>query len=138
MTYAGDLTPHEAWDILAQDPKAVLVDVRTPEEWRYVGVPDTAELGKDTHFVSWVTAQGQQNSSFIDELRNAGLDGAEPRPVIFLCRSGQRSVAAANAATAAGRGPAYNVLQGFEGGIDPTGHRGASGWKAIGLPWKQS
>jgi rhodanese-related sulfurtransferase len=47
-------------------------------------------------------------------------------------------VAAAKAATAAGLGPAYNVLEGFEGGLDSEGHRGRTGWRARGLPWRQS
>ncbi|MGZ4527583.1 MAG: rhodanese-like domain-containing protein, partial [Mycobacterium sp.] len=59
------------------------------------------------------------------------------RPVIFLCRSGQRSIGAAEAATAVGIAPAYNVLDGFEGHLDAHGHRGETGWRAIGLPWRQ-
>ncbi len=136
MTYAGDITPQEAWDLLASNSDAVLVDVRTPEEWRYVGVPDTAELGKDPAFIPWVSADGVVNPEFVAQLQQAGVSADDP--VLFLCRSGQRSIAAANAATAAGLGPAYNVLQGFEGGIAHDGHRGASGWKATGLAWKQS
>jgi rhodanese-related sulfurtransferase len=58
--------------------------------------------------------------------------------VLFLCRSGQRSIGAAQAATAASLGPAYNITEGFEGPLDTDRHRGGSGWKASGLPWKQS
>ena len=39
--------------------------------------------------------------------------------------------------TAAGLGPAYNILDGFEGGHDADGHRTVSGWKNAGLPWRQ-
>ncbi len=56
---------------------------------------------------------------------------------MFLCRSGVRSVAAAQTATAAGLGPSYNVLDGFEGPSDAEGHRGAQGWRSEGLPWRQ-
>jgi rhodanese-related sulfurtransferase len=60
-------------------------------------------------------------------------------PVAFLCRSGVRSVAAAELVTAAGFARAYNVAEGFEGPVDGAGHRGgAAGWKAAGLPWRQS
>ena len=45
--------------------------------------------------------------------------------------------AAADALTAAGLGPAYNILDGFEGGFDAAGHRSVSGWKNAGLPWRQ-
>jgi len=59
--------------------------------------------------------------------------------VLFLCRSGGRSHDAAVAATAAGFGACYNVLQGFEGDRDPDAHRNTvGGWRAAGLPWSQS
>jgi rhodanese-related sulfurtransferase len=78
-----------------------------------------------------------RNDGFLDELAAAGV--AKDAPVLFLCRSGVRSVAAAEAATAVGYTRAYNILQGFEGNPDGAGHRGAgSGWKVAGLPWRQS
>jgi len=136
--YAGDLTPRQAWDLLAADASAVLVDVRTDAEWRYVGVPDTSALGRRAVLVEWVTyPSGQPNPDFLASLAGAGLTPGDERPVVFLCRSGVRSVAAATAATAAGFGPAYNVLHGFEGDVGPDGHRGVQGWRADGLPWTQ-
>ncbi|MGZ9035358.1 MAG: rhodanese-like domain-containing protein, partial [Rhodospirillales bacterium] len=60
-------------------------------------------------------------------------------PVVLICRSGARSRAAAIALTAAGFGPCYNVVSGFEGDPDPLRHRGTvSGWKVEGLPWVQT
>lgn len=135
VTYAGDITPQQAWELLASDPEAVLVDVRTDAEWRFVGVPDVSSLDKPTAFVEWVDVQGARNQRFVDQLRENGVDGE--RPVVFLCRSGQRSIGAAEAATAAGIGPSYNVLDGFEGATDENGHRGVVGWRALGLPWRQ-
>ncbi|MDG3016219.1 rhodanese-like domain-containing protein [Corynebacteriales bacterium D3-21] len=135
--YAGDLTPEQSWELLRTDPTAVLVDVRTDAEWRYVGVPDLASLGRRTLFAEWVSyPAGQANSRFVEQLREQGVTA--DHPVVFLCRSGQRSIAAARAATAAGMGPSYNVLEGFEGGLDGQGHRGSTGWRARGLPWQQS
>jgi len=134
MSYAGDLTPQEAWQLLDEHPEALLVDVRTEAEWDTVGVPDVAPLGKDVAFVEWVTLPGRRpNPTFLDELEQAGLEPGQERPVVFLCRSGQRSIAAAMTATAAGLGPAYNVLEGFEG----AGGLGGSGWRAAGLPWRR-
>ena len=78
---------------------------------------------------------GAVNERFVDELRAAGVEPG--RPVYLLCRSGVRSGAAAEAATAAGLGPAYNVLEGFEGPHDAEGHRTVAGWKVAGLPWRQ-
>ncbi|EKT83736.1 rhodanese-like domain-containing protein [Rhodococcus opacus] len=138
MSYAGDITPEHAWELLRENPDAVLVDVRTDAEWKYVGVPDTTSLGRKTVLIEWVSyPMGTRNDNFVDQLKEAGIAGGENAPVIFLCRSGQRSIGAAEAATAAGIGPSYNVLDGFEGGLDAEGHRGAVGWRALGLPWRQ-
>jgi rhodanese-related sulfurtransferase len=141
--YAGDLTPQEAWDLLASDERAVLVDVRTEGEWQTIGVPDTADLAAQgaaerTAFIQWTDAFGRPNSRFLEELALAGVTPEDPRPVVFLCRSGVRSVAAASTATAAGLGPAYNVLSGFEGDVGPDGRRGHAGWRAEGLPWREA
>ena len=137
MSYAGDITPEEAWKLLADDPQAVLVDCRTEAEWRFVGVPDTATLQRDVVYVEWNRTDGSHNDGFVGDLQAAGVTPGE-RPVVFLCRSGNRSIGAAEAATAAGIAPSYNVLDGFEGNLDSEGHRGSTGWKALGLPWKQS
>ncbi|MFP5335768.1 MAG: reverse transcriptase-like protein [Actinomycetes bacterium] len=137
MSYAGDITPGQAWDLLARDPDAVLVDVRTAAEWTWVGVPDLSDLGKRLLTVEWNRwPEGTRNEEFVDELRAAGVSPGQP--IAFLCRSGQRSAAAARAATSAGLGPAYNVSDGFEGDLGSDGHRGRAGWRAEGLPWRQS
>lgn len=137
MSYAGDITPREAWKLLNDDPDAVLVDCRTAAEWRWVGVVDLSGIGRDAVYVEWNGADGTHNEGFVDQLVAAGVTPGE-RPVVFLCRSGNRSIGAAEAATAAGIGPSYNMLDGFEGNLDEQGHRGGTGWRADGLPWKQS
>ena len=136
MSYAGDLTPHEAWKLLEETPGALLVDVRTEAEWRFVGVPDVSSLGRQAALIEWVSYPSMTpNPDFVAQLQ---ATGARPgQPIVFLCRSGQRSIGAAVAATAAGLGPAYNVLEGFEGATDEHGHRGWQGWKGAGLPWQQ-
>lgn len=136
MTYAGDLTPSEAWDLLQQEPEAVLVDVRSEAEWMFVGLPDVTALGKKLVTVAWNHWPGGRNPDFLDQLADAGVDGSGP--TVFLCRSGARSRAAAVAATEAGIDPSYNVSEGFEGDLDEHGHRGTTGWRARGLPWRQS
>lgn len=135
--YASDLDPRQAWDLLASDPNAVLVDVRTSAEWQWVGGADLSGLDKHTLGVEWMTSVGEPNQRFVEQLREAGV-GPET-PVLFMCRSGARSAAAARAVTAAGYGPAYNVAEGFEGDPDAQGHRGTvNGWKVAGLAWRQS
>lgn len=135
-SYAGDVMPAEAWRILKDAPDAVLVDVRTDAEWRFVGIPDLAPVGKQVHLVQWqLFPDGRPNPDFVGTV--AGLLEMD-QPVLFLCRSGARSRAAAMALTAAGYGPCYNVAQGFEGDKDGDGHRGrVGGWKHAGLPWRQ-
>lgn len=136
MSYAGDVPPQEAYAALESDPAAVLVDVRTSAEWSYVGLPDLTGLGKRVLPVEWQRfPDGSVNERFLDQLRDAGV--TEGAPIYFLCRSGVRSAAAAEAATRAGLGPAYNVADGFEGPLDGQGHRSVSGWKVAGLPWRQ-
>jgi rhodanese-related sulfurtransferase len=145
VSYAGDITPEEAWKILSENPDAVLVDVRTDAEWKFVGVPDVSSLGRDVIFIEWNRTNGTRNENFVADLIAAGVHAANgpeaapsDRPVIFLCRSGNRSIGTAEAATAAGIGPSYNVLDGFEGNLDEHKHRGGTGWRALGLPWIQS
>ena len=135
--YAGDVSPAEAWALLARESGAVLVDVRSAPEWSFVGVPDLSSIGKKTVLVQWQTyPEMKANPDFAAALRAAGV--TPERSVIFLCRSGARSKSAAIAMTAAGYSICYNLAGGFEGPHDPQRHRGAiSGWKAAGLPWTQ-
>ena len=136
MTYAGDVTPRDAYAALRDEPDAVLVDVRTAAEWSYVGLPDLSEIQKRVVTIEWQRfPDGARNAAFVEELRAAGVTATTP--TYFLCRSGVRSVAAAEAASAQGLGPAYNVSDGFEGPHDGHGHRAVRGWKADGLPWRQ-
>lgn len=140
--YAGDVPVTDAFQALSDDPKAVLVDVRTQAEWSFVGVPDLGPLGREAVFAQWQTFPGgAPNQDFVAELdatlRGLGADGETP--VYFLCRSGGRSRSAAIAMTAAGYRNCFNVSDGFEGPLDDAGHRGqVGGWKQQGLPWRQS
>lgn len=133
--YAGDVDPQQAWEMLGSDPDAVIVDCRTEVEWSIVGVPDVSGLGRQVTFVPWMHFPIGHNERFVDDLRSAGITPGQP--VLFLCRSGRRSIGAALEATEAGLGPAYNVAEGFEGRVGPEGHRDVEGWKVRGLPWRQ-
>jgi rhodanese-related sulfurtransferase len=130
LGYAGDVPPAEAWR-RAQAGEATLVDVRTAEELHWVGrVPGVAN-------VQWsIGREGRRNEQFVAELEAVA---PRDRPVMFLCRSGARSVSAAKAATAAGYTAAWNILEGFEGPPDASWQRGKmAGWRHAGLPWEQS
>lgn len=131
LPYYGAVTPQEAHALLQASPNARLIDVRTRPEWDYVGhIPGSV-------LIEWVTyPSGARNPRFLDELRAAASDPATP--LLFLCRSGQRSDGAARAAAAAGYTMAFNMLEGFEGAKDADGHRSTlGGWRKAGLPWVQ-
>ena len=136
--YAGDVSPATAWKIHGDHKDAILIDVRTRAEWNYVGVPDLADFDKKPGLVEWqIFPSMQTNPQFVDALSGTLTDTAAP--LLFLCRSGVRSVAAAKAMSAAGYSTCLNVADGFEGPLDSLGKRGATrGWKAAGLPWRQS
>ena len=136
--YAGDVMPAVAWKILSEDKAAVLIDVRTRAEWNYVGLPDLDKLAKKPALIEWqVFPSMQPNPEFVAAL-SAALPDKEA-PLLFICRSGARSAAAAKAMSAAGYSTCLNVAEGFEGPLDGSAKRGtAGGWKAAGLPWRQT
>jgi rhodanese-related sulfurtransferase len=137
MSYAGDLKPTDAWKLLAEDKQAQLVDVRTRPEWMFVGLPDLSSLGKKVQLQSWQVFPAME----VDGNFGAAVSQQIPdrnAPILFLCRSGGRSRAAAMAMTAMGYRKCFNVAEGFEGNPDAERHRGKTGgWKAAGLPWNQ-
>ncbi len=134
----GNVSSRQAWEALQADPAAQLVDVRTTAEWSYVGIPDLSALGKRAALVAWQEfPSGEINPNFEAELTRANL--RPDQPVYFICRSGARSLAAARDASATGFSQVFNVADGFEGPPDADQHRGqVAGWKAAGLPWRQS
>ncbi len=127
--YAGDITVQAAY-AWQQAGWAVLVDIRSAAEWTFVGqVPQAIA-------VEWKSWPGMvPNPEFDAQLQAAVPVGAR---LLMLCRSGVRSIAAAQRATALGF-EAYNILEGFEGDLDAQGHRGKTGgWRHHGLPWRQT
>ncbi len=138
MAEVKNVTALEAWEILQRGSGAVLVDVRTRMEYDYVGHPKGALHIPWQEWPEWRT-----NPQFVTEARNALAHGAtripETTPVLTLCRSGKRSLAAAQALAAAGFTEVYNITEGFEGERDAEGHRNTvGGWRFRGLPWEQT
>ena len=139
--YAGDVSPREAFEALQREAKAQLIDVRTDAEWNFVGLPDLTKAGRRPLLCQWQLFPSGGNPAFLTEAKEAlsqsgYVTGAS---LYFLCRSGARSRAAAIAMTEAGYGPCFNITDGFEGALDTGRHRGnTGGWKAEGLPWKQT
>jgi rhodanese-related sulfurtransferase len=136
-TFHGDISARQSWQALVETPGAVMIDVRTRAEWSYVGVPDLGLLERRLVQVEWQGfPSGALNPGFADEVAAAGI--AVGTPIFLICRSGVRSRAAAKQLAGLGHAT-WNISDGFEGPLDPSGHRGTiGGWKAAGLPWKQS
>lgn len=126
------MDPKHAWEFMSEHPEAVLVDVRTTVEFSHVGHPIGA-----VHIVWKEAPDWRVNPAFVDEVVRHIAD--RTRPVLLLCRSGQRSLDAAQALAQAGYSMPINVEEGFEGPLDERKHRGTlGGWRFHGLPWEQS
>jgi rhodanese-related sulfurtransferase len=132
LTYAGALTPAESLELLKLAPEARLIDVRTRAELDWVGRPQIGD-GQYVH-IEWTRYPGAvPNAEFLDQLSAAATPDT---PLLFLCRSAARSKLAATVAAKAGFGKAFDLLEGFEGDKDPSGHRKTlNGWCFRGLPW---
>jgi rhodanese-related sulfurtransferase len=106
-------------EFISNNPKTVLLDVRTEDEWNTVGKPDTKDLGIKSFFITI-----SQDTSFIDNIKQS-INKEEK--VLVMCAAGGRSIIAANLLANEGYN-ALNVSDGFSGnGQDP-------GWKNVGLP----
>jgi rhodanese-related sulfurtransferase len=128
LSYAGAVTPTEAYAMISQDTDAVLVDVRSRAELELVGRVPLA-----TH-VEWAFYPGMvANAEFAAQLL-AQVD--KSRTVVFMCRTGGRSHNAALLAHQLGYSKAYNMVEGFEGEANELKQRTLiNGWKHAGLPW---
>src|SRR5574343_72575 len=124
--YAGDVSPQLAW-AWVQAGEAVLVDVRSDAERAWVGFVPGAQA------LAWKQWPGMAPNPDFD----AGIQAlaAQSQKLVLLCRSGVRSIAAAQRATELGVPQAYNILEGFEGDTDAQAQRGRlGGWRFHGLP----
>lgn len=137
------LNPSEAFELLKNDSNSILVDVRTNEEFNFVGTANPQDFGGRMILLPWQTLPDMQiNVRFEDvlaqETKKLFGDKAEEAKIIFMCRSGARSYQAANQALMLGYQNCYNLAGGFEGDVNSEGHRGkTNGWKASSLPWRQ-
>ncbi|MEM8870320.1 MAG: rhodanese-like domain-containing protein [Pseudomonadota bacterium] len=136
--------PPTAWSVLTNTSSAHMVDVRTRAEWGFVGIPDLQRLNKSVVFVEWRSLPEMAiTSQFAEQVLEAfGED--TPSHLLFICRSGARSMEAAQTVaekcTSDGLDiQCTNIAEGFEGDLNGDRHRGTvNGWKAHGLPWVQN
>ena len=134
-----DLSPKEAARMLHEDPRAVLIDIRSNMEFLFVGHPVGA-----VH-VPWIDEPDWQvNPNFVTEVRKVMLGGVVCEgdegcaPVILICRSGKRSKDAGRKLLEAGFKQVFHVAEGFEGELNEHHQRSSvGGWRFAGLPWEQ-
>jgi rhodanese-related sulfurtransferase len=138
------ITPKDAWQLLQENPKTVLIDVRSEMEFLFIGHP------KGAIHISWIDGpEWVQNPHFIRDVRKVILGGiiddledpnhpVQSVPILLICRSGARSLEAGKLLVQEGFKHVYNVLEGFEGALDHEHHRSTlGGWRFHGLPWEQ-
>ena len=128
LSYTGEVTPREAFDLFSHDPSTVIVDVRSQAELDLVGkIPSTAHI-------EWATYPGMvANPGFAAQLQQMFDKNIN---IIFMCRTGGRSHSAAVTAHQLGYASVYNMLEGFEGEANELKQRTLiNGWKHAGLPW---
>ena len=133
------LTPKAAWNLMREDPRAILVDIRSSMEYLFVGHP------KGAVHVAWIDEPDWVvNPHFVTEVRQLILGGVVEDdaqgsvPIILICRSGKRSKEAGHKLLDAGIANVYHIDEGFEGELDEQHHRSSTGgWRYHKLPWEQ-
>ncbi len=133
------VTPSEAFALVEQDQRVVLIDVRSSMEFLFVGHP------RGSVHVPWIDEpEWIVNPDFVTEVRKVMLGGVgmddhgNDAPVVLICRSGKRSLEAGKLLIENGFMQVYNVSEGFEGELDEKHHRSTlGGWRFHGLPWEQ-
>lgn len=141
MTNDGitSITPAEAWQMVQDNPRTLLIDVRSSMEFLFVGHPVGA-----IH-LPWIDEPSWEiNEHFSVEIRKLILGGVHENesissaPIILICRSGKRSLEAGRKLVEDGLTEIYNIDEGFEGELDENHQRSTvGGWRFRGLPWEQ-
>ncbi len=126
------LDPKQTWEMLQNNPEAMLIDVRSAGEYAFVGHPHQAVLIPWKEAPDWTA-----NPNFIQDVD--GIVEDKNTPLVLMCRSGQRSMQAAQVLEAEGYTNLANMEEGFEGNLDDEKHRSTiNGWRFHQLPWRQS
>ena len=138
------VTAEEAYKMWKSEAERVhILDVRTPEEYVFVG---HAEMARNIPLLfvkhAWNAETNQfavePNPDFITEVKRLF---SPTDTLLVMCRSGDRSAMAVNALAKAGFVNVYNIIDGMEGDtVDDSkskhhGKRMKNGWKNCGSPW---
>ena len=131
------ITSIECFNKLSQISNSYLIDVRTKPEWEFIGVPDLSSLNKKTILISW-HEYPEMNINKNFETQVVAMKIKKNDNIFLICRSGTRSLHAANHLLECGYQYCFNVSDGFEGYKNSLNQRSTiNGWKCNNLPWKQ-
>ena len=117
----------EVEDYVKKNPKSVLLDVRTEEEWNTDGKPDGEKIALKTHFITIQFADKTFNQNFIEDFKKLNIE--KDHEILTMCMGGVRSQSTAELLTKEGYNCA-NISDGFLGNSENPG------WKKSGLPSK--
>ena len=139
MPEVQEIKAKDAFNLVQENPKSILVDVRSHMEFLFIGHP------KGAINIPWIDEPDWNiNPNFAREVRQLVLGGLSHEsggtnvPVVLICRSGKRSREAGELLLTEGFHQVYNVSEGFEGELDDEHHRSTlGGWRFEGLPWEQ-
>ena len=112
---------------IKKNPKCVLIDVRTQEEWAIDGKPDGEKIGLKTYFLTIQLSDKSFNKNFYKELENLNI--SQDYEILTICMGGVRSQAAAELITKKNY-KCSNISDGF------LGNNENAGWKKNNLPCK--
>ena len=117
----------EVKDYVKDNPKTVLLDVRTEEEWNSDGKPDGEKILLKTHFLTIQFADKTFNQNFIEDFKKLNIE--KDYEILTMCMGGVRSQSTAELLTKEGYN-CINISDGFLGNAENLG------WKKSGLPSK--
>jgi len=121
------ISSKEIKEYLKNNPKCVLLDVRTKEEWDTIGKPNGEKIGLKTYFLPIQFGNERIfNENFIQEYKNLAIN--QDKNILIICRSGARSQFAAELLNKKENYTCINISDGFEGNQENIG------WKRSGLP----
>ena len=127
------LEPTETYQFLHDNPTALFIDCRSEMEYLFVGHPVGALHVPWNDGPDW-----EVNPHFVGQVKKVAGTNHANRPIVLICRSGNRSVDAGEALEQAGFTDVYNVRHGFEGELNEHHQRNSlAGWRFDGLPWEQ-
>jgi rhodanese-related sulfurtransferase len=138
------VTAKEAFEMWIASPEKIkIIDVRTPEEYLFVGHPSMAwKIPVAVQSYEWDAEKKKYPMQILSDFVSRVKEVAKPGDVLMImCRSGGRSAIAVNLLAKAGFTKVYNITDGMEGDLvkDPSSifnnQRMRNGWKNSGCPW---